>query len=327
MNRKFLFTALAAGFIAAGCSDGSDNEAIENSAPPEEEAAEQEQDTENSVEDEFLVPFEGALTHVHGMGFVESEGGLYLASHMGLKIYQDGSWYETDGMFNDYMGFNAVDDGFYTSGHPGEDSDLPNPIGIQRSNDGGRSLEELGFTGETDFHLMAAGYRSHDLLVMNPQANSEMAAGFYFSENGGEDWQQLEPQGLEGDLGALAIHPDDSQLMAAASAAGIFLSKDGGASFERLTEEGEFGTAVHFTEEQLYYASYGTGASMKAYDLESGEADTFELPELNEDGAVYIAVNPSDDEEVVFNTAQGNTYFSKDGGESWEEIMSGGEVQ
>ncbi|WP_422122262.1 F510_1955 family glycosylhydrolase [Planococcus sp. X10-3] len=323
MTKKFLFVALAAGFIAAGCSDGSDNEANENSAAPEEEATEQ----QNAPEDDFLQAYDGVLTHVHGMGFVESEGGLYLASHAGLKIYQDGSWFETDGMFNDYMGFNAVDDGFYTSGHPGGDSDLPNPIGIQRSNDGGRSLEELGFVGETDFHLMAAGYRSHDLFVMNPMANSEMEAGFYFSDNAGEDWQRLEPQGLDGDLLALAIHPDDSQLMAAASTTGVFLSEDGGATFERLTEDGEFGTAVHFTADKLYFASHGEGASMKAYDFESGESETLELPELNEDGAIFIAVHPANDEDIVFNTAKGNTYISNDGGKSWEEIMSAGQVQ
>ena len=327
MNKKFLSVALAAGFIAAGCSDGTDNEATENTAPPEEESAQQETATESSEGDDFLVPFDGGLNHVHGLGYIESEDGLYFASHTGLKIYRDGSWFETDGLFNDYMGFNAVDDGFYTSGHPGMDSDLPNPIGIQRSNDGGRSLEEVGLVGETDFHLMAAGYRSHDLFVMNPQANSEMEAGFYFSENAGENWQQLEPQGLEGDLLALAIHPDDSQLMAAASSSGIFLSQDGGTTFELLTEEGEFGTAVHFTDDKLYYASHGIEAAMESYDLAGGEAAALQLPELNEDGAVWIAANPEKPGEIAFNTVQGSAYVSTDGGESWEQIVSEGQIQ
>lgn len=325
MNKKFLAVILTAGFIVAGCSDGSDKEATENTAPPEQETG-----NENSAEDDFLVSFDGPLMHVHGLGYIESEEGLYFASHDGLKIYREGSWLETDGQFNDYMGFNAVDEGFYTSGHPNMadlESDLPNPIGIQRSNDGGRSLEELGFAGETDFHLMAAGYRSHDLFVMNPQANSEMEAGFYFSEDEGENWQQLEPEGMEGELMALAIHPDDSQLMAAASDAGVFLSEDGGATFNRLTEEGEFGTAVHFTETELVYATHGVEAAMKAYNLEDGEAETLQLPELNEDGAVYIAVNPENNEEIAFYTVQGDAYVSKDGGASWEEIIDEGQIQ
>lgn len=327
MNKRFLTVALAAGFIAAGCSDGSDNEAAENTAPPEEQATEQEASTESAETDDFLVPFDDALTHVHGLGYTESEEGLYFASHNGLKVYRDGSWFETNGMFNDYMGFNAVDEGFYTSGHPGMDSDLPNPIGIQRSTDGGRSLEEIGLVGETDFHLMAAGYRSHDLFVMNPQANSEMEAGFYFSDNDGADWQQLDPQGIEGELMALAIHPDDSQLMAAASNAGVFLSEDGGATFTRLTAEGEFGTALHFTDTELLYASHGNAAAMKSYSLEDGEAQTIELPALNEDGAIFIAANPAKPEEIAFYTALGDSYLSSDGGASWQEILKEGQIQ
>lgn len=314
---------LAAALIAAGCNGGSADKETDTTAPGEETMAEQ----QSASEDNFLVPFDGTLTHVHGMGFIEEEGGLYLASHNGLKVYQDDSWFETDGLFNDYMGFNAVNSGFYTSGHPGTDSDLPNPIGIQHSNNGGRSLESLGFEGETDFHLMAAGYRSHDLFVMNPQKNSKMEAGFYISDNEGEDWKQLEPQGLEGELLALAIHPDNSEMMAAAGAAGIFLSTDGGATFDRLTEEGEFGTAVHFTEDALLYASQGFEAVLKTYDLKSKETEAVGLPELTEDGAVYIAVNPANDKEMAFNTVQGHTFVSQTGGESWKQIMNKGQVQ
>ena len=327
MNKKLLMTVLAAGFIAAGCSGGTDNEETQNTEAPEEEAAEQETVAENNTEDDFLVPFDGTLTHVHGMGYIEAEGALYFASHTGLKVYRDGDWFETDGMYNDYMGFNAVDEGFYTSGHPGMDSDLPNPIGIQRSTDGGRSLESLVLEGETDFHWMAAGYRSHDLFVMNPQANSIMEAGFYLSENEGEEWRRLEPQGLDGDLMSLAIHPDDSQLLAAASSTGVFLSEDGGATFERLTEEGEFGTAVHFTEDQLVYASHGTEAALKTYALDSGAGETLEIPELGEDGVIFISVNPADAQEMALYTVQGDAYISSDGGTAWDTILENGQIQ
>lgn len=327
MSKKLLMAVLATGFIAAGCSSGSDNEETQNTKSPEEETVEQETVAENSADNDFLLPFDGTLTHVHGMGYIESEDGLYFASHTGLKVYRDGKWFETDGMYNDYMGFNAVDEGFYTSGHPGMDSDLPNPIGIQKSTDGGQSLESLGFEGETDFHWMAAGYRSHDLFLMNPQANSELEAGFYLGKNGGEEWNRLEPQGLDGDLMALAIHPDDSQMLAAASSTGVFLSKDGGATFERLTEEGEFGTAVHFTEGQLYFGSHGTEAAIKSYSLDEAEPVSLPLPDLKDDGAVFIAANPEDQEEIAFNTAKGDAFVSADGGESWQEIMNEGQIQ
>lgn len=103
------------------------------------------------------------LTHVHGMGY-DKDGQLNFGTHAGLKYYKDGKWFETTKNINDYMGFNVVDQGFYTSGHPGAQSDLPNPIGIQRSLDGGKTLENVGFVGEVDFHLLSVGYESHDIF-------------------------------------------------------------------------------------------------------------------------------------------------------------------
>src|SRR5690606_5506042 len=99
------------------------------------------------------------------------------------------------------------------------------------------------------------------------------------------------------------------------------LSKDGGTTFERLTADGEFGTAVYFTEDQLYYASHASEASLKTYALEEAESVSLQLPDLNGDGAIYIAVNPGDAEEIAFNTAKGDAFVSQDGGGTWQMIM------
>jgi photosystem II stability/assembly factor-like uncharacterized protein len=49
----------------------------------------------------------------------------------------------------------AADQGvFYASGHPGPGSDLPNPIGLIRSVDGGETWEQLSRQGESDFHAL-----------------------------------------------------------------------------------------------------------------------------------------------------------------------------
>lgn len=120
----------------------------------------------------FEILFEGEMNHVHGMGYAGNDNGLYFASHVGLKIYRDGEWFETTDNFHDYMWFNATDEGFMTSGRPSTDSDLLNPLGIQRSEDGGETLEEIAFQGETDFHDMAVSYNSQDLFLINPAPNS-----------------------------------------------------------------------------------------------------------------------------------------------------------
>lgn len=308
MKARWMLTPLMTGLLLVGCAqnDESTNEANENS-------------------EEFEMAFDGRFEHVHGMGYIENEDGLYFASHNGLRIYRNGKWLEETEHANDYMGFNAVADGFYTSGHPGPDSMMQNPIGIQRSKDGGRSLDHMGFEGETDFHHMAVGYRNHHMFVLNPQENSQMGPGYYHSENEGEEWKQVSGSGLEGEVSAFAMHPNDSQLIAAASTDGIFLSEDGGDSFSLLTEDGVFGTAVFFNEESLYYATYGTQAELINYTIKTGDKESIELPDLPEDGILYIAQNPLQQEQLSIYTAAGHAFIFEDG--DWKQILNAGQVE
>jgi hypothetical protein len=288
---KLLF---AAGFLLAGCS--------------------------SQATEPFEVPYEGRLAHVHGIGYVGNNEGLYFASHSGLKIYRDGEWFETKDNYHDYMGFNAVDEGFFASGHPSADSDLPNPLGIQRSDDGGESLQEVAFLGETDFHAMAVGYNSHDIFLLNPVKNSLLDAGFYKSNDEGQSWQPVKADGLEGEVSALALHPSDSKLVAAATSAGIYLSKDGGDSFQAVSRESESGTAVAFTEDQFYFASYETAPSLIKYTIETGGKETLNLPELKQDGIAFLAQNPKNTKELALFSIQGKAYLTQDNAKKWTEI-------
>lgn len=323
MNKKVWMPVLFAGLIAAGCGAAEESAVKEDAAEEKTVVEKTAEGTAPLAENDFTVPFNGRADHVHGMGYIEGDG-LYFATHHGLKIYRGGDWFETDGMRHDYMGFNAVDNGFYTSGHPEAGSDMENPFGIQRSTDGGRSLKHLGLSGETDFHAMAAGYRSHHLFVMNPAKNSQMGPGFYRSENEGKDWTQVEAEGLDGELSALAMHPEDSQKIAAATSAGVYLSEDGGATFNALTDSTEFGTAVFFAEDALYFASYGTESMLTQYTLETKEKEQLALPDMPEDGVLYIARNS---DELAIYTVKGQAFVSKDGAAAWTQIMKDGQVK
>ncbi|GLO68459.1 F510_1955 family glycosylhydrolase [Oceanobacillus kimchii] len=281
----------------------------------------------NNQEKDYEATFDGSVDHVHGIGYAGNDNGLYFATHTGLKILRNGDWYETTRNFNDYMGFNAVDEGFYTSGHPGEDSDLPNPIGIQRSFDGGRTLEHLKFEGETDFHAMAVGYNSHDIFLMNPATNSELEQGFYRSSDEGKSWENVSASGLTGEILSLAIHPSNSSVVAAATSTGIYLSEDGGGNFQIVTNGNEVGTAVFFNDDHFYYASYGSSPELGKRNVENGEEETIDLPELEEDGPVYIAQNPQDANQLAIYTIKGHAYLSEDGTESWVQILENGQVK
>src|SRR5215218_222166 len=57
--------------------------------------------------------------HIHGLGFSADGRQLIVPAHTGLRIFVDDKWQRPDVPTNDYMGYAATNDGFYSSGHPG----------------------------------------------------------------------------------------------------------------------------------------------------------------------------------------------------------------
>lgn len=302
MKKKVLFIlTVIVGLLVAGCSNQDDTA--------------------------FEVPFDGSIDHVHGLGYAGNDEGLYFATHTGLKIYRDGKWFETSRNFNDYMGFAAVDKGFYSSGHPGLDTKLPNPIGLKRSFDGGKTLENVDFEGESDFHVMAAGYKSHAIILLNEQKNSKLEVGIYLSEDIGESWEKVEASGLDGDILSFSIHPTNTKYIAAATNSGVYISSDKGATFHLISEEEAVGTAVFFNEENLYFASYDTEPTLKKYDINTDKIELMNLPELGEDGPVFISQKPNNNEQLAIYTIKGQAYISNDNSKTWEQILVDNKVK
>ncbi|MFT4470755.1 F510_1955 family glycosylhydrolase [Arthrobacter sulfonylureivorans] len=94
--------------------------------------------------------------HVHGMAADPDTGQVLLATHYGLFDVSTEPAEKLSPTI-DLMGFAATADAghFYASGHPGEGSDLPNPVGLIHSNDGGKTWTPLSRPGESDFHALA----------------------------------------------------------------------------------------------------------------------------------------------------------------------------
>lgn len=272
------------------------------------------------------IPYSGELNHVHGIGYAGNDGGLYFAAHTGLKIYREGEWFAISDNFFDYMGFNAIDQGFYTSGHPSADSNMPNPLGIQKSLDGGKSLEHIAFEGETDFHTMAVGYISQDIFLLNPEANTELDAGFYKLSREDEQWENVKGTGLEGEVSALALHPTDSNIVAAATSKGIYISENSGVQFERITDDNETGTAIFFNENELFYASSGKSAMLTKYTVSTKGEEKVSLPNLTQDVVAFISQNPANKKEIGIYTMQGEVFLTQDNGSTWLPLLQGGKV-
>jgi photosystem II stability/assembly factor-like uncharacterized protein len=276
-------------------------------------------------ENDFLETFSGSLEHVHGLGYAGNTGEIFLAAHDGLKIYKNGDWYKTKIQNNDYMGFNAVDKGFYTSGHPGKGVNLPNPLGIMRSFDNGQTLEEIAFKGESDFHAMGVGYFNHTIYILNSHENSKLRKGLYVSRDEGKSWDKLAAENLGEKVFSIAVHPTNDEILAVASQDGIFISKDAGESFELITSNKQ-GTTVSFSEEILWYGTYDQKAYLNKYLLNDESSEEISLPDMSQDAVMYIAQNPINKSEVVFISFNGSVYITNELGNSWEQIVNNGKL-
>lgn len=94
--------------------------------------------------------------HIHGLAVDPGTQELLLATHDGL-FNLSADPIEKISPTIDLMGFALADAGnYYASGHPGPGVDLPNPVGLIQSEDGGETWEPLSRQGESDFHAMAA---------------------------------------------------------------------------------------------------------------------------------------------------------------------------
>ncbi|MDN4643409.1 F510_1955 family glycosylhydrolase [Arthrobacter sp. PsM3] len=95
--------------------------------------------------------------HIHGLSVSSETGQVLLATHDGLFDVTKQPAAKI-GATNDLMGFTGgTDHGvLYASGHPGEGSDLANPLGLIRSTDAGKTWEKLSRQGESDFHALTA---------------------------------------------------------------------------------------------------------------------------------------------------------------------------
>lgn len=263
--------------------------------------------------------------HIHGLGYT-NEGALYLAAHKGLVIYSHRDWAKPDIQKNDYMGFSMVDDGFYSSGHPGEGANIANPMGLVKVSDGGKKVHALALTGEVDFHVMAAGYYSHAIYVFNPKKNSKMPeTGLHYSLDDGKTWTKSAAKGLKGQAKAIAVNPQKKNVVAVGTEQGLFFSEDNGQTFKNILP-GENVTCLTFGFENKLLAGAFTGEStlITVDPHQSGSKLQIELSSIEQDPLTSIAQNPNDANQLVIATKKGDMFFTPNSGQNWTILAKQG---
>lgn len=219
MGALAVLTALAA---VTACSPGpGDQEPTAAAAPratPDEPAPAEPSGTP-AGESRPAPPVPGG--HVHGLAIDPADGMVLVATHEGLVRYgEDGP--TQLGPVVDLMGFAPGPDGLYASGHPGPGVELPEPVGLIRSVDGGRTWTVLSRGGESDFHALTAS--TAGVLGFDGRA--------LWASTDGEQWERRD---VPVPPYALAAAPDGSVVLATTTE-GPLRSDDGGRTWVPLDQ-------------------------------------------------------------------------------------------
>lgn len=262
--------------------------------------------------------------HGHGLSFSSDAKVLLAPSQEGLAVYEDGRWREASSTLDGFAGFSVTESIIYTSGYPASVVARRAPLGLLRSTDGGNTWRPLALAGEADFPLLAAGYRSGALYVLNTRPNSAMPVpGIYATNDEGKTWRRSIARGLEGEIHGLAAHPRQAGTIAVASGRGLYLSRDAGESFS-LLDGREMATAVSFDFDgkRVRYARALSNEVVQSA-LDGRERRVLRLPRLKGDYVTCLAQNPKDERMLAFATRRRDVYLTSDGGASWRLIAEG----
>lgn len=106
--KHYVATAIAITslLIISGCSSN-----VETTTVKKETMQSQQKNTEivNTTPQNFYKEItSGKIEHIHGIGYVGNVPGVSIATHSGIKVYQNGKWLETATQLHDYMGFQAT---------------------------------------------------------------------------------------------------------------------------------------------------------------------------------------------------------------------------
>ncbi len=220
--------------------------------------------------------------HVHAIARDPGSGKLVVAAHDGLYVY-DGATPARVGPVIDLMGFTVAGPGhYYASGHPGTATDLPQPVGLIESRDGGKTWTVLSRGGKSDFHALTT--------------TSRAVVGFDGAVRATADGRTWTDGNLDAQPRTLAGSRKGSTVLATTQE-GLMRSTDGGANWQRMDQApwllmaafGDGDAVAGLTPYGQVHTSADAGRTWRATDLVADDAQALHASGEGEDLEVLVA--------------------------------------
>jgi len=124
-----------------------------------------------------------SVMHIHSAKAIG--GKVFLGTHNGLFEFVGQNNMKPIGTDTfDTMGLTSYASTLFASGHPAPGSKLPDPLGLLRSDDLGKSWKQISLQGKVDFHFLQAG--KSELYGVDAQSGDLM-----YSANLGKSWRSI----------------------------------------------------------------------------------------------------------------------------------------
>lgn len=272
-----------------------------------------------------------SFMHVHGLSYdPEEPHDLYLSTHHGLiqiDSEEQWSWTSAPEHRHDLMSFTFQDENtMISSGHPAENSNLENPIGVVISEDQGEIWEPIALHGEVDFHVMEVNASDPETLYGIDAAGT----GFYRSVDGGFNWEIIEANGLPEDYSSvysLVSDPGNSESILAGTQQGIFESHDGAENWEFKSNEQTMiiGEGVYQKSETIVAYLLGQPSGLMISEDFGESWRSLNMVLEDDDAVVHIAIHPSEEGVYAVGTSREDLIHTTNGGEDWTQLAESGE--
>ena len=240
--------------------------------------------------------------HVHAIARDPGSGELLVAAHDGLYVY-DGATPKRVGPVIDLMGFTVAGPGhYYASGHPGTATDLPQPVGLIESRDGGRTWTVLSRGGQSDFHALTTSGRT----VVGFDGAVRVTADGRTWADGNLD---VEPRTLAGSR--------DGSTVLATTKEGLMRSTDGGVTWRDVDQApwllmaafGDGEAVAGLTPDGQVHTSADAGQTWRATELLAPDVQALHVSGAG--GALEVLV------------ADGRSILASIGGQPFEPPLTG----